>query len=116
MRVRRKRAEPVEYGPGNPDPRPGFYYVSAVDGPRRSLVRGPFSTHAEALERVEDTRRLVEERDPRAHWYAWGTARSETNAGPGVLDRWEAERERPEPVTEREVGALEGEADAYELG
>jgi len=100
------------------DPRPGFYYVSAIDGPRRSMVRGPFPTHAEALERVEATRRLVEERDPRAHWYAWGTARSETDLGKGVLDRWEAEREagRPEPVTEREAGALEGEADSYELG
>lgn len=87
-----RRATAAEvYGPGNPDPRPGFYYVSAIDGSRRSLVRGPFRTHAEALEAVEPTKRLVEDRDPRAHWYAWGTARNEADLGPGVLDRWEAE-------------------------
>lgn len=80
------------YGPDNPDPRPGFYYVSAIDGARRSLVRGPFPTHAAALEAVEPAKKLVEERDPRAHWYAWGTARNEVNLGPGALDRWEATR------------------------
>lgn len=92
-----------DYGPGNPDARPGFYYVSAIDGARRSLVRGPFRTHAEALGAVEPTKRLVEERDPRAHWYAWGTARSEADLGPGVLDRWEAERvgEAPAPKPAR---------------
>lgn len=91
----KSRREPSAevYGPGNPDPRPGFYYVTALDGKRRSLVRGPFPTHTEALAAVEPTRRLVEERDARAHWYAWGTARNETDLGPGVLDRWEAERD-----------------------
>lgn len=74
------------------DPRPGFYYVSALDGARKAFARGPFPTHREALDAVEATKAAVEARDPRAVWYAWGTARSETDAGPGILDRWEASR------------------------
>lgn len=72
-----------------PDPRPGFYYVSANDGARSVLVRGPFLTHVEALDAVRSTRDRAGDLDPRAHFYAWGTARTETDAGPGVMDRWE---------------------------
>lgn len=69
------------------DPRPGFYYVSAQDGPRSVLVRGPYTSHVEALRAVDATRTEAERVDPRAIWYAWGTARSETDLGPGALDR-----------------------------
>lgn len=69
------------------DKRPGFYYVSALDdGGRRVLVRGPFSSHREALDALEPTKAAAERIDVRAWSYAWGTARSETDAGPGVLD------------------------------
>ena len=69
-----------------PDPRPGFYYVSAIDGPRAARVQGPFQTHAEALARVDAARSRAEKLDPRACWYAFGTCRSETDLGPGWLD------------------------------
>lgn len=68
-----------------PDPRPGFYYVSVMDGPRRALVRGPWTNHADALAAVETVRAEAEKADPRAVWYAFGTARCETDVGPGVL-------------------------------
>lgn len=70
-----------------PDPRPGFYYVSVIDGPRRALVAGPYETHAEALGAVPRMRDEGCKCDPRAWWYAWGTARCEEDAGPGVLGR-----------------------------
>jgi hypothetical protein len=97
-----------------PDPRPGFYYVSAIDGARKVFARGPFPTHREALDRVDATRTAVEKVDPRAPWYAWGTARSEVDQGPGVLDRWEAAKR--EPIDDRDVGREEGEDDAREFG
>ena len=52
------------------------YYVSAIDGDRRYLVAGPYDTHAEALDRVGAVRTHAEQRDPRAHFMAWGTAGS----------------------------------------
>lgn len=82
---------PFEGERQRPDPRPGFYYVSAIDGTRKVFARGPFPTHREALAVVDATRAIVSRHDPRAPWYAWGTARSETDAGPGALDRWEVQ-------------------------
>lgn len=60
-----------------PDPRPGNYYVSAVDGPRYWMIAGPFSTHAKALAMVDEAREKAEKKDPRAIWMAWGTCRTE---------------------------------------
>lgn len=69
-----------------PDTRPGFYYVSVVDGPRRGLLRGPWvDDHAGALAAVDRVRREAELVDPRAVFYAFGTARAEVDRGPGVL-------------------------------
>lgn len=80
----------AEHDPRKPregeDLRPGFYYVSAQrDDGARVLVRGPYSTHRAALDAVQDTMIEAAERDFRAFWYAWGTARSETDLGPGKL-------------------------------
>lgn len=58
-----------------PDPRPGAYYVSVIDGPRRALLAGPWDTHAEALAAVDTVRELGQRIDPKSHFYAWGTAR-----------------------------------------
>ena len=69
-----------------PDPRPGAYYVSVVDGPRHQILAGPFGTHAETLARVEECRRLANELDPRAHWYAFGACRVEGGTRPGILN------------------------------
>lgn len=71
-----------------PDPRPGFYYVSVVRGSDCRLLRGPFvNDHAGALAAVEAAKAEACRLDPRAHWYAFGTCRLDKNAGPGILDR-----------------------------
>jgi hypothetical protein len=93
--------------PHAPDPRPGFYYVSAIDGKKRFLIRGPFTTHLEAMKAVESTRMKAEELDPHAFWWAWGTARTEQHSGLGTLDHYESEeanrveRKRGRIVTNR---------------
>lgn len=69
------------------DPRPGFYYVTAVDGPRVCLMAGPYPTHREALALVDGVRGIATDRDGRGHFYAWGTMRSETNKGPGSFQK-----------------------------
>lgn len=53
---------------------PGFY-VSVVDGDRKALVAGPFATHEEALAQVDAERTKWNDLDPRAWFYAWGTAK-----------------------------------------
>jgi hypothetical protein len=60
-----------------PDPRPGHYYVSAVDADRFWLVSGPYARHADALDAVSEVRARAEKHDPRSYFFAWGTCRTE---------------------------------------
>lgn len=60
-----------------PDTKPGFYYVSAVDGNKYALMLGPFKTHEEALQMVEQCRNKAYDLDPRSHWWQWGTCRED---------------------------------------
>lgn len=69
------------------DTRPGFYYVTAVDGPRVCLMAGPYHTHREALGLVEGVKGIACDRDGRGHFMAWGTMRSETDKGPGSFQK-----------------------------
>ncbi len=63
------------------------FYVSVISGPRKGLLLGPLDTHQEALDRVEDVRAWVIERDDRAWWYAFGTAAVPVaDARPGRLN------------------------------
>lgn len=82
----------TEYGPGNPDPRPGNYYVSAVDGPNYYLMLGPFpNDHAAALARVDEVRAFTKDKDTsgRAHFMGFGTVRmAETVTRPGNLNKY----------------------------
>lgn len=66
-----------------------LYYVSCIDGPRRSLVAGPYSSHAAALADVDRVRGAAYRVDFKSHWYAWGTAgvSAEVYSYPGVLGR-----------------------------
>ncbi len=75
-RHERARAEQL------PDDQPGDYFVSARDGERWALVSGPYvHDHAAALQDVRECRRLVEEVDPRAAFYAFGTCRFPAGSG-----------------------------------
>lgn len=77
---------PAEHPAATIDRRPGFYYVTAIDGDRYVRVRGPFPRHRDALRAVSAAKADVAAFDSRAPWYAWGTARAETDLGPGVLE------------------------------
>lgn len=63
------------------------YYVTVRrdDGAHRFLV-GPFVEHGEALALVDRARRVAESIDPKAVWYAFGTAVCWINAAPGMLN------------------------------
>ena len=50
------------------------FYVTVKDGPRTGWLLGPYATHGEALDEVDRGSKLAEAADPRAHWYAFGTA------------------------------------------
>lgn len=54
-----------------------FYYVSVIDGSRRALLAGPYTDHRDALAKVDTVRKLADDVDPRACFYAFGTAGSD---------------------------------------
>jgi len=56
-------------------PGTGEFYVTTVDAGRVGFLLGPYATHADALANVERGNRLAHEADPRAWFYAFGTAR-----------------------------------------
>ena len=71
-----------------PDSRSGFYYVTVRrdDGEFRPLF-GPFKDdHARALHLVSKARRLACDRDRRAPWYSYGTARTDHSIGDGIFN------------------------------
>lgn len=76
-----------ELDASTPDTRPGFYYVTCRNGSGDyAFIRGPWvDDHAGALAAKRAVQAEGERADPRAVWYAWGTARSELDRGPGVL-------------------------------
>lgn len=59
-------------------------YVSVIDGPRigdhievkrMGLLAGPSNTHEEVLNNVDVVRRIAEQLNARAHFYAFGTVK-----------------------------------------
>jgi len=66
------------------DTKPGFYYVSIIDGTQYALALGPYPTHQDALNNVATAKALCAN-DPRSHWWGFGTCRTDTNAGRGAL-------------------------------
>ena len=70
-----------------PDDRPGNYYVTVRDGTRHRFLLGPYKDdHATALAMVDEARRIAQELDRAAIWYAYGTARVTGYAKPGILN------------------------------
>ena len=62
------------------DNQPGNYYVSVIDGGQYVLALGPFvNDHQGALGHVDAVHDYVVDHDPRGFWYAYGTARAETD-------------------------------------
>ena len=50
------------------------FYVTVNNNGRFGWLLGPFDDHQEALDKVHHARTLAERADPRAAWYAFGTA------------------------------------------
>jgi hypothetical protein len=72
------------------------YYVSVRDGARYGLLLGPFELHEDALSHVDDVREAAERGDPWAHFYAFGTCKSETTEPGKLNDQFpDAPLERP---------------------
>lgn len=55
-----------------------MYYVTMVRGNRVAWLAGPYSTHDEALEHVDEAKRRACERNCWHDFDAFGTARRET--------------------------------------
>lgn len=76
------------------------FYVSVINGKRRGLLRGPFSTHEEALDLVETVRAWVIKRDEWAHFYGFGTASIAGTCGSAPPGRLNAAMAEDETVAE----------------
>lgn len=65
-----------------------LHYVSAIDGSRKALLVGPFTSHAAALARVDDASKLAESTYSDAAFAAFGTLsiRPRNNAPRGKLN------------------------------
>lgn len=50
------------------------FYVTCRDAGLTAWLLGPYASHEEALANVQRGSRLAEQADPRAAWYAFGTA------------------------------------------
>ena len=75
------------------DPSPGNYYVSIFDREanngkgRLGLLLGPYPTHRQALDLVNDGRRLAERVNDRAVWWGVGTVKMpDSYSAAGVLN------------------------------
>lgn len=93
------------FGPGNPDPEDGFFYVSVRrdSDNATAAVLGPFGHHQDALEKVDAAKLVVIDRYPQSAWWSFGTIRVDPalRAAPLPLGKLNAEfgvpDNRPEP-------------------
>lgn len=83
------------------------FYVTVIDGGRTGAAAGPFETHQEALDRVDAARRVIQEQEPQAHWWFFGTCLMD-GPGPWPAGRLNAavEAEYQRVVGPRALGAV----------
>lgn len=55
-----------------------FYYVTVTSDNQKGFLLGPYNTHQAALNNVERGKELAYNNDNFAHFYAYGTAGSDT--------------------------------------
>lgn len=71
------------------DDRPGFYYVSLIDGDKFALLAGPYMSHGEALKMVNTAKDAAYSvNSAQCAFACFGTCRLETNAGAGILNKY----------------------------
>lgn len=61
--------------PNPTDNKPGYYYVSVIDGDNWGLLLGHFDTFNEASKYVKQTAQLAHKADSKAHFYNYGVCR-----------------------------------------
>ncbi len=67
----------------------GFYYVSCINNNGKiGLVLGPFDYHQKALNRVNECRKFVSDRDPWSDFWGWGTLRLKDGIVKGKLNEY----------------------------
>jgi hypothetical protein len=54
-----------------------YFYVSAIDGPKKWLMAGPYTDHQAALNQVHAVAKEAADGRPQSWWYAWGTCGSD---------------------------------------
>lgn len=59
-----------------PSPETKHFYVSAIDGPKKYLLAGPYETHEAAKAQVDAVLRVADKQNPKAWFMAWGTCGS----------------------------------------
>jgi hypothetical protein len=64
----------------------GSYYVTVIDGGRTGLLAGPYATQGQASRMVAPARKIAQDRNRDAVWYAFGVSRI-ASTKPGVLQR-----------------------------
>jgi hypothetical protein len=52
------------------------YFVTAVDGSRWYYMAGPYPTHQQALDKVNEALKIANKNDGRAWFMSWGTVKS----------------------------------------
>lgn len=62
------------------------FYVTVKDGPKFGLLAGPFPEHQQAIDTVDRTRVEAEKCDPKAVFYAFGTAKAPDGSKIGILN------------------------------
>src|SRR3546814_13801302 len=67
---------PGRFYPPRPMTPRRFYYVSAINGGKRGLMAGPYPNIIEAMDKVDAVSHRAAELEPRAWFWAWGTAGS----------------------------------------
>ncbi|HEY0204667.1 MAG TPA: hypothetical protein VGC15_11015, partial [Acetobacteraceae bacterium] len=76
---------------GMVNPAHPHHYVSAVDGKRKHLLAGPYSSPDEAKSMVRHVAAYAEKGNPRAAFMAWGTASSATPEATPLGKGWKGE-------------------------
>ncbi len=88
---------------GPADTRPGYYYVSAIDGGHGTyLILGPFLKHADAIKCAYWAEEMAKNSWKKYnHWMKWGTVRMDTPSSDSLVspETWKvAHPEMPQPA------------------
>ncbi|MCB9266046.1 MAG: hypothetical protein H6558_13540 [Lewinellaceae bacterium] len=85
---RYRKVKAMQDGKEFVDDKEGDYFVTARnDKGATRYVLGPFDKHQDALDKVDEASSYVRDKDPRGHWYSYGTARLPKNSRvTGVLN------------------------------